>query len=77
VLIAYGSYMTYLVHRLVFLYASRFAEQFGEVWVTVAVLASIPLVLAGGVWLQRMYDARSWDATRRTSRITWGQPPSV
>jgi len=64
-LIAYGSYMAYLGHRLVFEYAARLAEPLGEAWVTFAVLASIPLVLAGGVWLQRMYDARARDATSR------------
>jgi len=56
-LIAYGSYMAYLAHRLVFEYAARLAEPFGAGWVTFAVLACIPLVLAIGVWLQRGYDA--------------------
>ena len=59
VLVAYGSYMAYLAHRLVFEYTARLAKPLGEVWVTFAVLASIPLLLAAGVWLQRGYDARS------------------
>jgi len=56
-LIAYGSYMAYLAHRLVFEYTARLAEPFGRVWVTFAVLASVPLVVAIGVWLQRAYDS--------------------
>ena len=65
--IAYGSYMAYLVHRIVFLLVVAAASRIGEAWVPVAVVASIPLVLALGVVLQQGYDGA---AARLNARNT-------
>jgi len=55
--IAYGSFMAYLVHRFVYLYVWKAAAPLGEPWVSVALVASIPLAVAAGVVLQRGYDS--------------------
>ena len=56
-LVAYGSFMAYLVHRFVYLYVWKAVALLGEPWVSVALVASIPLAIAAGVVLQRGYDA--------------------
>lgn len=55
--VAYGSFMAYVSHRIVFSAAARLAEPLGTWAVTLAVLACVPVVLVLGHRLQGGYDA--------------------
>ena len=54
--VAYGSYMAYLSHSMVFAFVAKAFYRLGGTWLPPALLLSIPLVLLVGIFLQSAFD---------------------